>query len=483
MIRHLPVVTTVLAAVTLVAAPLPFGSVTPRAEAALEAAAFVLAALALLGAQRREMARVAIPATALLGVALLGVLQGLAWPERLIATVSPEHARLYREAAEVLPPEVDAPPPTLSLAPEVSRRTALSWAAMAAWLTVGAGVGSWGTARRTMLWALLSAAAFEVLYGMRRWMARDLTIWGVEVPESSSRLRGTFVNPDHLATYLLILLALAFAWLWWGGRKAARAPLLEARIALVAPAALVWLTLFAALAFTGSRAGLAAALGGVLVQGALLPMGRRRSTRRWRSGPVLALALLVVGVGAVVWIGFEEGFGRLLLTSSYEITANVRLAVYRETLGLALDFPLLGSGLGTFRDAFPLVQPADLEGTWLHAHNDYLELLLTVGVVGMVVVLLGLTLAVGTLLVNLRRGLHSEDRAVALAALGALAAVGIQEALDFGLTLPANGATLAMVVGAGLTLRRGRSPSGPVLAVGAGAPAEAPSPRRNGSAA
>jgi hypothetical protein len=54
----------------------------------------------------------------------------------------------------------------------------------------------------------------------------------------------------------------------------------------------------------------------------------------------------------------------------------------------------------------------------------------------------------------LRDGERSEDRAAALAALGALAAVAVHSCFDFGLSMPANSATLAIILGAALAARR-----------------------------
>src|SRR6185295_13023513 len=97
-------------------------------------------------------------------------------------------------------------------------------------------------------------------------------------------------------------------------------------------------------------------------------------------------------------------------------------------------FPVTGSGLGTFRDAFPLVQPPDLQGTWWHPHSDLLEILATAGLVGVALVAVGLAALVRQLEAVLAAGARSEDRAAALAAFGILTSLGLHEVLDFGLT-------------------------------------------------
>src|SRR6185295_9518293 len=111
-------------------------------------------------------------------------------------------------------------------------------------------------------------------------------------------------------------------------------------------------------------------------------------------------------------------------------------------------FPVTGCGLGTFRDAFPLVQPPDLQGAWWHPHSDLLEMLATAGLVGAAILAAGLAMLVRRLARVLADGWRSEDRAGALAAFGVLASLFLHEATDFGLTMPGSAVTLAVLLGA-----------------------------------
>jgi len=440
--------------ILLLWAPLPFGSVTSWSEALLEVAIFALFALALASGEAPGALRGSKwPAGALAGIALLGLLQALPCPRFLAGIVSPGHVRLFDAARELL----GGPPGSsiaLSLAPGESLRTALSFAAVAAALVVAGVAGRDRRGRRALAFSLIASALFQVLYGARRWFARSNEIWGQEVPGTNERLRGTFVNPNHLAFFLGLALPVVFAWGWWSFRRAREETQLERRLLRVAPPIIVWLLLFAGLAFSGSRAGMIAALVAVITQGVLLAAGEKR--RRWLGA---GLAIAVAGLAVVTLIGREEGFGRLIGLSR-GVGWSVRLDAWHATLGLIRRFPLFGTGLGSFREAFPLVQPADLAGTWRHAHNDPLELLATAGVAGLGLGLVGLAALLLRLSRVLRHGRRSEDRAAALAALGALAAAGLHELVDFSLTLPANAFALAVLVGAAASSRRSQEAYG-----------------------
>ena len=428
-------------------APLPFASVTPWARALLDGASFAVLALVLvLGVERNS--RLTLPrgvwlaAGCLVGLAVWGLLQSLAWPAGLVGLISPQHRELAREAAALLGgPEPGRVP--LSLAAAASRDTALHLAAIAAAFVAAALLAPDRRGRRWVLGAAVVGALFQIVFGAQQWFATADTIWGVMVP-AASRLRGSFVNPDHLALFLELALTQAFALAWWAFRHRDDGESFEKSLLSIGPPQLAWLTLFAGLAFTGSRAGLLASLAGTAVQGLLLATRTKRARRA-----AIGVLVGVVGLAVVAALGFEEGLGRLLGTSAYEVKWNDRFAVYDSTVELWQRFPLTGTGLGSFRAAFPMVAPpAAADSVWLHAHNDWLELLATTGLVGAGILLLGLFVLGRRVYKVCRRAQRSENRAVALAALGALVAVALHSALDFGLTMPANAFVLAVLCGA-----------------------------------
>lgn len=435
-------------ALLVVWSPLPFASAGATARAGLAAGAFLTLALALWTESANRRARVAaLAATLVAAVACWGWLQGLGWPPGLAATLSPEHVRLARTGAEALGLE---PPGAihLSLAPSASRSAAIDWASAAAVLLAAALVGASRRARRLLAGALLGSALFQLFFGAQRWIARSNTLWGVELPDLGPRLRGTFVNPNHAALYFEIALALAFAWSWWGLRRAARGGTAEERLLRSALPALAWFLLFVGLAFTRSRAGLLAALLVVALQGAAIGS---RTRRRWIAASGVAAAL--AGIALVSFLGFQQGLGRLLGAGGDRLQAGDRIAVARATAELWRRFPFTGAGLGAFRDAFPTVRSATTPGDYHHAHSEPLELAATTGVVG-----IGLTLAaLAVCTLRLRRvflaGERSEDRAAALAGLGALATALVHGLADFGLTLPPNALALAVIVGSASAAR------------------------------
>ncbi|MEE8368638.1 MAG: O-antigen ligase family protein [Thermoanaerobaculia bacterium] len=354
----------------------------------------------------------------------------------------------------------------LSLEASASRRTAVWCVALFSAFVAAGLAGRHRIHRRWLMVALLTAGLFEVLYGGKLWIERATTLWGAGIPGGEGRLRGTFVNSNHLALYLNLALAATFAWLWWSYRRSQRMLDWDRRVLVIAPPLIVWLTLFLGLAFTKSRAGLLSALLGTLVQALLVPtrtplepssgpLGRLTYGKPRRKRLLVGGGLGLVGLAVVAAIGSQEAASRWQLPSLQGIESNRRLQVYSKTLGLWSQFPLTGTGLGSFRDGFPLVQPPGLVEEWHHAHNDWLELLATTGIIGTGLFLAGLGMLLRRLARVLADGRRTEDRAAALAALGAMAAVGVHSFFDFGLTMPATAFTLVVLLGsaAGARLR------------------------------
>jgi O-antigen ligase len=428
--------------------PLPYGSVLVRERTFLQVCAFLALAAVLAGVRRRPLLPAAVPAAMIAAVGAWGVLQSLPLPRFVAELSAPRIADGWDRAAALLaagPPASEAVLPAwlpLSSAPAVSRATGLHWLAIAAAMAAASRVGADRRARRLIAGGFLAAAAFEVFFGAEKWFAHSGVLWGLEVAGDPGRLRGTFINSDHLAFYLTMASAVVLSWLWWSVRRAFRGAPAEHQLLAALVPGLLFLVFFAGIAFSGSRAGLAVAVLAILACGLLLAAYHRR----WAVA-LAALGVVALGLGGVALLGLQRGVARWAATSAYDVTWSSRFAAYRATWDLWHLSPWTGTGLGTFRQAFPRVQPAELEGTWIHAHSDPLELLATAGPAGPILVVWGLVALCRHLFAAFTAGRRSEDRAAALFGLVAVTGAALHSAVDFALTIPANAFTLAILCG------------------------------------
>lgn len=112
-----------------------------------------------------------------------------------------------------------------------------------------------------------------------------------------------------------------------------------------------------------------------------------RASRTVAARAVLVAALLAGAVTTVVLVGGDPLAGRVD-SLAVELDRNIadsytlRPAIWRATWGLIKDHPIAGAGFGSYWIAIPKYHAASGETTPQEAHNDYLELLASGGVIG-----------------------------------------------------------------------------------------------------
>ena len=193
---------------------------------------------------------------------------------------------------------------------------------------------------------------------------------------------GLFSNRNHAALFLACLAPLAAAWLLDNPADRRRLIVGLAATAVLTPLAIAG----------GSRAGLVVAVVGLAGAAALLYRGKfTGGDRRFvtRAGGA-AGAVLVVLSATLVFFARSASVDRLLAD---EQGGDLRFRAWPVVMDVARDYFPWGSGAGTFVTAFQIREPLELlKPTYFnHAHNDLLELTVTAGLPGLI--LLGVALA------------------------------------------------------------------------------------------
>jgi hypothetical protein len=197
-----------------------------------------------------------------------------------------------------------------------------------------------------------------------------------------------------------------------------------------------------AVAFSLSRGGLLA-LGGASVLCGVL--GWLRLGRSFRLGSLVFIAGVVVALFS--WFGTSLLKERLATLGSSEAYEG-RLPLWLRSLTIVRDFPIWGTGYGTFDYIEPMYRKdaASWKGIvrYEHAHNDYLEILVEGGLVGLCLAATALALVYRRGYLALIRRSHSEregrssaDAGLALGALFAFSAVAMHSFGDWGAHIPA----------------------------------------------
>jgi putative inorganic carbon (HCO3(-)) transporter len=426
----------------VVTAPIAWGGVLPGGSLIIQILAFSAASVAFLSRATVRPRLPALPLAAVSGILLLGLVQLAPLPENLLGVVSPVSRQVFRETKRILDLfGAAASSPAISIVPRETISTVLLLLAYIAAFLAASRVLSTRTRRRVFLAGIFGAALVQIVIAALS-------------AAPTARKGGSFVNPDHLAGYLEISLALAFgvAWATFSvgrdrvGHLADRGERLERRLVPLSLSVLLWGTIAAGIGLTQSRGGVGAALVTVLFLIVLFSMRRRLGSRR--AAASRATLILMAGLLFVAFAIREIPVVRFLATDPRDLPTEGRLQIWAGSIQAFRQFPVVGSGLGTFREAFRRIQPRDfIEGLVEQAHSDSLQLLVTGGAVGAALGVLALVSGLFALFRAAQRQRHREETALLIGGLGALVSLTLHGLVDFNFSLPAIPVTLAAVLG------------------------------------
>jgi len=261
-------------------------------------------------------------------------------------------------------------------------------------------------------------------------------------------LRGTIYNPDHFAFYLELLFPLALGLLFarlhiFDPGQSLREKILHiAEDRQVILLFLAPILLAAAIYLTGCRSGIA-----VLVLSSLFFAQMSVYLRVSFSARRHLRLLFILATLLAVFIGVQSTLDKFL-TGNY--IQGGRVDYWANALAMFRDFPLFGTGMGTFKYAYFLYgRETSLVN---HAHNEYVESLSDMGALAFVVFFALLAFLVFSLLRMWIARRHPEVKPAVLGVLTAVFAASFHSFFDFSLRIPANAFLFLMLLALGLKL-------------------------------
>jgi len=220
--------------------------------------------------------------------------------------------------------------------------------------------------------SLLLAGGLLAFLSIVDYLSREAWIFRWRQGSTGTRLTGPFVNPDHWADWLVMLICLGVGYL--AARGATGGGGREATLRRYLPAAGVVIMSLAAI-LTLSRGALLAALGA----GVLLLFGLAR-VRGLRWSVTVAAVLVGAVLGYLLWIGVDP-----VLSRAGAADRLGRAAQWLSSVPMLASFPVLGVGLGAYKDIYFRFQPAALlpgRVYFPYAHSDLLQFAIETGPAG-----------------------------------------------------------------------------------------------------
>lgn len=298
---------------------------------------------------------------------------------------------------------------------------------------------------RILINVIIALAIASAIFGILRQTTQTVTGFGLPLIGRNQGY-GQFINKNHFAYFMEMALGLGLGLIVGGGVKRDQGLLYLASM----------LPLWSAIVLSGSRGGLVAMTAQLFVAALLYGFDRRHRYASESESRVVRLLesrtfqiamtvilLLSIGIGTI-WLGGDK-LAAQIADARNELSIEIdesRLAVNRNeiwkvTLRMFAANPLVGVGMGSYWAAVPAYHDASGRMTPQEAHNDYLELIASGGLVAAAIFIWFVVALARKTRANLRSS-NRFRRAACFGAVIAIAGVGTHSLFDFGLHMIAN---------------------------------------------
>ncbi len=447
----------------LVFSPLAFGATETWSLALVGGGSVAALWLSLREARRKELPVYSPPGMLPLALFLAYVFcQAIPLPPLLLHLLSPHTWKLYSETVWVVRPGVWMP---VSLAPRATLAEFLRVAGYGAFflLTVQLLVDR-KTLKKIPVFLALFGGGFAFVGILQFLLPNDRILWIVrDWPARTSHHFGTYVNGNHYAGLMEMILPVVLAMFLSAQPEYSYHSLREkiaeffnhpranTHILLGFSAILISTSIFLSL----SRGGIFSILIALLALG-FLAMKHGKDRKKGRQLVLFMVAMLL----AVGFLGWGPIFDRFegIRTSGGEI-ADQRLDYWEDSRDVIQDFPLFGTGFGTFAHIYPRYQSVYTHGLMVdHAHNDYIELLVEGGIAGTGLVVWFLFAVVSASYRKFSKRRNRTSIYLFLGGLAGLLSILFHSVTDFNLHIGANGLYFFFLLGLVASAAASRSP-------------------------
>lgn len=368
------------------------------------------------------------------------LIQLLPLPAAVIRFLTPTTYEMYRPLLEVDPSISWLP---LTLHPKATLLAFCRWTAFAFLYLLT--VQHLSEARRLKLTVLIialfsSLLAVEAI--LQKLTSPEAIYWFRAAPASASPI-GPWVYSNQFAGFMEMIFPLVIAlFLFYRPQVHYEKNLKDRIIALLTlPGANRYLLLGTGAILIAVAILLSLSRGGIITLClAFLLMAflsvRFTPNRQVRWGIVISVSVILM----ITWFGWQPimtEFGSLW--DGNGLNTSGRLPLFKDGMKIFADFPLTGTGIGTFREVYPAYRSMPGDTVFDHAHNDYLELLTEGGLIGFFLGGWFVLSVIDNVISTLRRRREPYSILIAIGALTGMLALLLHCFIDFQLVSGANG--------------------------------------------
>lgn len=303
--------------------------------------------------------------------------------------------------------------------------------------------------RKRLVWllgVLIVSGTFQAFYGA------SIALTGFDIFTAQSGIRGTsasgtFINHNHFAGYLEMTIAVGIG-LILALRKGGEITWLSTLELLLSAKVLIRLAVVVmviGLVMSHSRMGNSAFFVSLILIASLFILTNKE--KRVRNTLILSSFIIIDVFIISQYFGLEKLKERLGATEVTITEENGQLIfdvndlrglALKNGLPLAMQKPIVGQGAGSYEATFIGYTGPNFGGHFDHAHNDFLELWIERGLMGVAPMVLFVMLALFFGLKAMLKGQSNFRKGVSFGASMGIVSILIHSFTDFNLHIPAN---------------------------------------------
>jgi O-antigen ligase len=305
---------------------------------------------------------------------------------------------------------------------------------------------------RRMMMVMVGMGVFEAFFGLFELYQKSPSLLFYRKSHNLDSVTGTFVNRNHFSGYLELIIPIALT-------------LVISRIDLFTMPGKKWRQRLAVLTGKGTSINILLGIGitvmalGILLSnsrsgGVLLLVifmlffelivfyfSRSRLRKIWIKNFIKIMFIVVTLIA--LYVGIEAMVGRFSLDN---LLQDGRPRYWTTVMRIVKDFPFLGTGLGTFGLAYEAYETLGLSGMLVHAHNDYLEYLSELGILGFALLASGILFITADSFLTWAKRRNAEVKSLALGGLVSVFVMLAHSLTDFNMHIPANALLFTMIL-------------------------------------
>src|SRR3984893_7354019 len=276
---------------------------------------------------------------------------------------------------------------------------------------------------RNFVWFLLSLGFAVSLFAILQHFTFNGKLYWLRELQYGGIPFGPYVNRNHFAGLMELLIPPGLAIQILGAERRDQLPLVT--LFTMLPIGALFLS-----ASRGGIIGFAAEVGFLVI----LVLARRREKK------VLVAGALVLTIAAILvsWLGIGRALERFATYQKLETSEGRRVEMVHDSFRIFQDHRVLGTGLGTLQEVFPLYETLYDGLVVNHSHNDYVEALAETGFIGALCGLVFLVFLFGTSWKILNVEGDPRSFAYHTGALVACLGLLVHAGVDFNFHIPSN---------------------------------------------